>query len=76
MPSPPSPDSSPPPSDDDGDDDDEDQRLGLRRRLDLLNEDANNVLEAGVFEISHLRALWAYNVFFFRWAYRTQLISV
>ena len=36
----PSPDSSPPPSDDDGDDDDEDRRRGLRRRLDLLNEDA------------------------------------
>ena len=33
-------DSSPPPSDDDGDDDDEDRRRGLRRRLDLLNEDA------------------------------------
>ena len=40
VPSPPSPDSSPPPSDDDGDDDDEDRRRGLRRRLDLLNEDA------------------------------------
>ena len=37
---PPPPDSSPPPSDDDGDDDDEDRRRGLRRRLDLLNEDA------------------------------------
>ena len=40
VPSPPSPDSSPPPSDDDGDDDDEDRRRGLRRRMDLLNEDA------------------------------------
>ena len=40
VPSPPAPDSSPPPSDDDGDDDDEDRRQGLRRRLDLLNEDA------------------------------------
>ena len=40
VPSPPSPYSSPPPSDDDGDDDDEDRRRGLRRRLDLLNEDA------------------------------------
>ena len=40
VPSHPSPDSSPPPSDDDGDDDDEDRRRGLRRRLDLLNEDA------------------------------------
>ena len=29
-----------PPSDDDGDDDDEDRRRGLRRRLDFLNEDA------------------------------------
>jgi len=40
--SPPSPDDSPPPSDDDeGDDDDEDdRRRGLRRQLDLLNEDA------------------------------------
>ena len=28
------------PSDDDGDDDDEDRLRGLRRRLDLLNEDA------------------------------------
>ena len=37
MPSLPSPDSSPPPSEDD---DDEDRRRGLRRRLDLLNEDA------------------------------------
>ena len=37
----PSPDSSPPPSDDDGDDDDEDRRRGLRRRLDLLKEDAH-----------------------------------
>ena len=41
VPSPPSPDSSPPPSDDDGDDDDEDRRRGLRRRLDLLKEDAH-----------------------------------
>ena len=40
VPSPPSPDSSPPPSEDDDDDDDEDRRRGLRRRLDLLNEDA------------------------------------
>ena len=40
VPSPPSPDSSPPLSDDDSDDDDEDRRRGLRRRLDLLNEDA------------------------------------
>ena len=41
VPSPPSPDSSPPPSeDDDDDDDDDDRRRGLRRRLDLLNEDA------------------------------------
>ena len=40
VPSPPSPDPSPPPSDDDGDDDGEDRRRGLRRRLDLLNEDA------------------------------------
>ena len=40
VPSPPSPDSSPPPSDEDGDDDDEDRQRGLRRRLDLLNEDA------------------------------------
>ena len=41
VPSPPSPDSSPRPSeDDDDDDDDEDRRRGLRRRLDLLNEDA------------------------------------
>ena len=31
---------SPPPSDDEGDDDDEDRRRGLRRRLDLLNENA------------------------------------
>ena len=38
--SPHSPDSSPPQSDDEGDDDDEDRRRGLRRRLDLLNEDA------------------------------------
>ena len=30
----------PPPSDDDGDDDNDDRRRGLRRRLDLLNEDA------------------------------------
>ena len=35
APSPPSP----PPSDDDGDNDDDDRRKGLRRRLDLLNED-------------------------------------
>ena len=41
VPSTPSPDSSPPPSDDDGDDDDEDRRRGLRRRLDLLKEDAH-----------------------------------
>ena len=41
VPSPPSPDSSPPPSeDDDGDEDEDDRRRGLRRRLDLLNEDA------------------------------------
>ena len=40
VPSPHSPDSSPPPSDDNGDDDDEDRRRGLRRRLDFLNEDA------------------------------------
>jgi len=40
VPSPPSPDSSLLPSDDDGDDDDEDRRRGLRRQLDLLNEDA------------------------------------
>ena len=40
VPSHPSPDSSPPLSDDDGDDDDEDRRRGLRRRLDLLNKDA------------------------------------
>ena len=42
RPRPPSPPSSPspPPSDDEGDDDDEDRRRGLRRRLDLLNEDA------------------------------------
>ena len=39
VPSPPSPDSSPPSDDEDGDDDD-DRRRGLRRRLDLLNEDA------------------------------------
>ena len=38
-PSPPSPDSSPPPSEEDSDDED-DRRRGLRRRLDLLNEDA------------------------------------
>ena len=43
VPSPPSPDSSPPPSDDDGDDDDEDRRRGLRRWLDLLNEDAQQL---------------------------------
>ena len=36
APSPPSP----APSEDDGDDDDDDRRRGLRRRLDLLNEDA------------------------------------
>ena len=36
VPSSPSPDSSPPPSEDD----DDDRRRGLRRRLDLLNEDA------------------------------------
>ena len=41
APPPPSPDPSPPPSeDDDGDDDDDDRRRGLRRRLDLLSEDA------------------------------------
>ena len=40
VPSPPSPDSSPPPSEDDDKDDDEDRRRGLRQRLDLLNEDA------------------------------------
>ena len=40
APSPPSSDSSPPPSDEDGDDDDDDRRRGLRRRLYLLNEDA------------------------------------
>ena len=40
VPSPPSPDSSPPSEDEDGDDDDDDRRRGLRRRLDLLNEDA------------------------------------
>ena len=39
VPSPPSPDSSPP-SEDYDDDDDEDRRRGFRRRLDLLNEDA------------------------------------
>ncbi|CAH3184743.1 unnamed protein product, partial [Porites lobata] len=38
-PAPPSPDSSPP-SEDDEDDDDDDRGRGLRRRLDLLNEDA------------------------------------
>ncbi|CAH3024490.1 unnamed protein product, partial [Porites evermanni] len=38
VPSPPSPDSSPPSEDDD--DDDDDRGRGLRRRLDLLNEDA------------------------------------
>ena len=38
-PAPPSPDSSPPSDDEDGDDDD-DRRRGLRRQLDLLNEDA------------------------------------
>ena len=40
VPSSPSPDSSPPPSNEDGDDEDDDRRRGLRRRLDLLNEDA------------------------------------
>ena len=40
VPSPSSPGSSPPPSEDDDEDDDEDRRRGLRRRLDLLNEDA------------------------------------
>ena len=40
VPSPPSPDSSPPSEDEDGDDDDDERRRGLRRRLDLLNEDA------------------------------------
>ena len=40
VPSPPSPDSSPPSDDEDGDDDDDERRRGLRRRLDLLNEDA------------------------------------
>ncbi|CAH3151162.1 unnamed protein product, partial [Porites evermanni] len=40
VPSPPSPDSSPPSEDEDEDDDDDDRRRGLRRRLDLLNEDA------------------------------------
>ena len=40
VPSPPSPDSSPPSDDEDEDDDDDDRRRGLRRRLDLLNEDA------------------------------------
>ena len=40
VPSPPSPDSSPPSEDEDDDDDDDDRRRGLRRRLDLLNEDA------------------------------------
>ena len=40
VPSPPSPDSSPPSDDEDDDDDDDDRRRGLRRRLDLLNEDA------------------------------------
>ena len=40
VPSPPSSDSSPPSEDEDGDDDDDDRRRGLRRRLDLLNEDA------------------------------------
>ena len=39
VPFPPSPDSSPP-SDDEDDDDDDDRRRGLRRQLDLLNEDA------------------------------------
>ena len=40
APSPPSFNSSPPPSDEDGDDDDDDRRRGLRQRLNLLNEDA------------------------------------
>jgi len=40
APSPPFPNDSPPPSDDEGDDDDDDRRRGLRRQLDLLNEDA------------------------------------
>ena len=40
VPSPPSPDSSPASDDEDDDDDDDDRRRGLRRRLDLLNEDA------------------------------------
>ena len=40
IPSPPSPDSSPPSDDEDEDDDDDDRGRGLRRRLDLLNEDA------------------------------------
>ena len=40
VPSPPSPDSPPPSDDEDEDDDDDDRRRGLRRRLDLLNEDA------------------------------------
>ena len=40
VPSPPSPGSSPPSDDEDEDDDDDDRRRGLRRRLDLLNEDA------------------------------------
>ena len=40
VPSPPSPDSPPPSDDEDEDDDDDDRRRGLRQRLDLLNEDA------------------------------------
>ena len=40
VPSPPSPDSSPPSEDEDDDEDDDDRGRGLRRRLDLLNEDA------------------------------------
>ena len=40
VPSSPSPDSPPPSDDEDDDDDDDDRRRGLRRRLDLLNEDA------------------------------------
>ena len=54
VPSPPSPDSSPPPSDDDADDEDEDRRRGLRRRLDLLNEDAQQRAWEDVFEISRI----------------------
>ena len=40
VPSPPSPDSPPPSDDEDEDYDDDDRRRGLGRRLDLLNEDA------------------------------------